>query len=144
MVEILDETCRYPFRKELKLALTQLKAELGASERELTLILCGDEQIRKFNLTYRQKDSTPDVLSFPLAEPEDAGVPVVSHLGDIMIGVDVAARQAPAHGHDLRQEVLTLAAHGLMHLLGHNHPSEDEWITFRTAQARILELSDRL
>ena len=140
MVELLDETNRYPFPEALAGALSRLMVELGAGERELTLILCHDPEIRSFNRRFRHHDEATDVLSFPLSEPDDEGFPTVPHLGDIMISVDTAARQASRHGLDLHGEVLRLAAHGLMHLLGHDHPTEDAWTTFTTAQDRILKL----
>jgi len=81
------------------------------------------------------------VLSYPTAEPDDAGFPAVPHLGDIFISLDTAARQAEERGVGLEQEVLVLAAHGLTHLRGFDHTSEAAWEPFRAAERRIVRLA---
>lgn len=140
MVEILDETRRFPATERLARALERLALELGLADREVTVVLLDDDAMRAHNLRDRGEDAPTDVLSYPSGEPEDVGVPEIPHLGDVLIGVDVAARQAPRHGHELVHEVLVLAAHGLTHLRGYDHPTEATWRPFREAQARILEI----
>ncbi|ADI13580.1 rRNA maturation RNase YbeY [Truepera radiovictrix] len=142
MIEILAER-PYPFRKRLQAVVTALKAELGAGDKELTIVLVDDPKIRELNRAHRGEDAPTDVLSYPLAEPDDAGFPEVPHLGDIVISLDTAARQAAAQGHTLELEVVTLAAHGLTHLLGFDHPTEEAWTTFRQNQARAAALLER-
>ena len=66
--------------------------------------------------------------------------PEVEQLGDVFISLDTAARQAKEKGHDLETEILSLAAHGVTHLRGYDHPTEAAWQTFHQAQNRILEL----
>lgn len=140
MVEILDETNRFPHERELRTLLQALLDEYGLGDRELTLVLMEDAAIRELNRDHRGEDEPTDVLSYPTAEPDDAGMPTVAHLGDIFIGLGVAERQAAERGHDLLSETLVLAAHGLTHLRGYDHPTEEAWQIFDTAQRRILEL----
>lgn len=140
MTEILGEARRYPSPDALKRALDALKAELGVPDKQLTVVFTNDADIHALNLEHLGVDSPTDVLSFPLFEPGDEGFPVVPHLGDIVISLDTAERQAEAAGHTLEHEVATLAAHGLTHLLGHDHPTEAAWAVFRTNQTRILAL----
>ena len=140
MVEVLDETNRFPHVNTLRDATQSLLEELGLAERELTVVLQDDETIRQLNRDHRGIDSPTDVLSYPTAEPDDDGIPIVPHLGDIIISVDTAARQASEHGHDLLGEVLVLTAHGLTHLRGFDHSTEEEWNIFRVTQQRILGL----
>lgn len=140
MVEILDETSRYPRPEALRGPLERLLVELGLGEREVTVVLVDDAAIRTLNRDHRGEDEATDVLSYPTHEPDDRGMPEVAHLGDIVIGVETAARQASRHGHDLDAELLVLAAHGLTHLRGYDHPTEEAWQEFRRAQRRILEL----
>jgi probable rRNA maturation factor len=140
MVEILDETNRFPHVDLLRRTLDALLADLGLADRELTVALMDDEGVRRLNREHRGVDEATDVLSYPTAEPDDRGMPAVAHLGDIIIGTAVAGEQAREHGHDLLSEVLVLAAHGLTHLRGYDHPTEASWKIFRETQQRVLAL----
>jgi probable rRNA maturation factor len=139
-VEILDETGRFRRREAVRSALAALGAELGAAGREVTVVLVDDDTIARMNAAHRGVDGPTDVLSYPLHEPDDVGMPTVAALGDVVISLDTAARQAIEHGHAPWREVLVLAAHGLMHLLGDDHPDPVAWARFEAAQARVLEL----
>jgi probable rRNA maturation factor len=143
VTEILGEARRYPSPSALKRALDTLKAELGVPDKQLTLVFTSDADIHALNREHLGVDSPTDVLSFPLVEPGDEGFPEVPHLGDIVISLDTAQRQANAAGHTLEREIATLAAHGLTHLLGHDHPTEAAWTVFRANQTRILALLSR-
>ncbi|MCS7067815.1 MAG: rRNA maturation RNase YbeY [Meiothermus sp.] len=123
---------------QVRKALQSLLAELGHQDKSLTLILTDDPAIRALKRAHWGEDAPTDVLSFPTYEPGDPFVP--PHLGDIVISLDTARRQATEQGHSLLSEVKVLAAHALWHLLGHDHLSEAEWEGFRQVQARILEL----
>ena len=80
---------------------------------QITVALVPDRRVQELNRTFRGKDSSTDVLSFPAHEP---GV-----LGDVVIARGVARRQARGAGHDLPTEIRVLALHGLLHLLGYDH-----------------------
>ena len=79
----------------------------------MTVALVPDRRVQQLNLTFRGKNASTDVLSFPAEEP---GV-----LGDVVIARGVARRQARGAGHDLPTEIRVLALHGLLHLLGYDH-----------------------
>ena len=143
MTEILGEARRYPSRNALKAALNALKTELGVGDKQLTVVFVDDAEIRALNQEHLEVDGPTDVLSFPLLELGDEGFPDVPHLGDIVISLDTAQRQADAAGHSLEIEVATLAAHGLTHLLGFDHSTEDAWADFRANQTRIVALLSR-
>jgi probable rRNA maturation factor len=85
---------------------------------ELSLSLVTDAQIRRLNRQWRGKDQPTDVLSFPAG-----GSPIPGHrpLGDVVLSVDTARRAAKAHGTTLDGELALYLAHGLLHLLGHDH-----------------------
>jgi probable rRNA maturation factor len=90
---------------------------LGLSKVELSIALVSDPQIKRLNKLYRNKDKPTDVLSFPIGEKvEDWLI-----LGDIVISVDTAKRQAKELGHSLEEELKRLLVHGLVHLLGYDH-----------------------
>ena len=79
----------------------------------MTVALVPDRRVQELNLTFRGKNSSTDVLSFPADEP--------GMLGDVVIARGVARRQARSAGHDLPTEIRVLALHGLLHLLGYDH-----------------------
>src|SRR5690554_2381636 len=141
-IELLDETSRYPHAERLTRTLAALLHELRLQDRELTVVLMDDAAIAQRNRADRQEDGPTDVLSYPTFEPGDEGFPEVPHLGDVLISLETAARQAEENGHSLEEEVLVLAAHGLTHLRGFDHRTDEEWQPFLEVQARILQLAD--
>lgn len=139
-VETLDETLGFPHAETLTALLEALMTERGLSDRDFTLVLTDDERIAELNARDREVEGPTDVLSYPTSEPTDVGFPQVAHLGDVFISLDTAAVQADAAGHDLLDEVATLAAHGLMHLCGYDHQEAEDWQPFYAAQERIRKL----
>jgi len=140
VVEILDETRSYPHHADLAAALARLMAHLRLMRRQVTVVLMDDATIRRYNREHRGVDRATDVLAYPTAEPDDINnmMPPVSHLGDIFISLETAGRQALARDHDFASEVKLLAAHGLTHLLGYDHPTEEAWRVFHHHQQLIL------
>jgi len=93
---------------------------LGLQGVELSIVLCDDAAIHALNKQWRGKDEPTDVLSFP--QIEAGAVPVPGGvLGDVVISLETAARQADRLGHSLEVEVRRLLVHGALHLLGHDH-----------------------
>ena len=90
----------------------------------VTIAVAPDRRVRELNRRYRGEDSATDVLSFPADEPGE--------LGDVVIALGVATRQAAAAGHSLATEFRVLALHGLLHLLGYDHERD-------TGEMRRLE-----
>jgi probable rRNA maturation factor len=102
--------------------------ELDLGEAELSVLLTNDAEIHALNLQHRQKDKPTDVLSFPLDEGggADGAVSGTRVLGDVVISLDTAARQALGRKRELLPEVRFLLAHGLLHLLGYDHGNPRE------------------
>ncbi|MGQ9692382.1 MAG: rRNA maturation RNase YbeY [Thermaceae bacterium] len=125
-------------RPRLRRALSRLMEELEVGDKAVTVVLTGDRTLRRLKRIWWGEDETTDVLAFPNYEPGDPFIP--PHLGDIYISLDTAARQAAARGVSLEEEVLELAAHGLWHLLGHDHQDEQGWAGFLRVQERIRTL----
>lgn len=140
MVEILDETNRFPAAESVRDALEAFLREEGLGDAEMTVVILPDEEIHRLNASHRGVDEPTDVLSYPTHEPDDVGMPKVPHLGDVLIALGVASRQAEEHGRSTAEEVAALAAHGLTHLRGHDHPDDDAWQPFLQAQERVVEL----
>lgn len=105
---------------------------------ELSMVLCSDPFIHRLNRQHRGVDAPTDVLSFPMRDegnPEDED-PV---LGDVVISIPTAERQAAEQGHSLAQELRVLLVHGFLHLLGYDHEtSEEDAAEMRAAEGRLL------
>jgi probable rRNA maturation factor len=110
---------------------------------ELSLKLTTDADIAELNQTFRQRNEPTDVLSFaaldldfPMAADLLTTEPL--NLGDIIISLDTATRQAAEAGHSLRWETAWLAAHGFLHLLGWDHPDEPSLVVMLDKQNDLL------
>jgi probable rRNA maturation factor len=113
-----------------------------AEAYELTLRLTDDAEIQQLNAQYRQQNQPTDVLAFaalevdfPMAEELDCE-PL--YLGDIIISVETAHRQAQKQEHSISTELVWLAAHGFLHLLGWDHPDEAQLQRMLRQQERLL------
>ncbi|PSB27031.1 rRNA maturation RNase YbeY [Stenomitos frigidus] len=111
---------------------------------ELSLRLTGDREIQSLNQQYRQQDQPTDVLAFAALEsvfvpPQELQSTLPLYLGDIVISVGTAQRQADAQKHPLDIELAWLAAHGLLHLLGWDHPDEESLNRMLKQQQVLLE-----
>ena len=101
-------------------SLKRLLKELGFKDSEVSLLLVDDDQIREINKNYLQRDRPTNVISFAMTEGAFGDVhPEI--LGDIILSVETAARDALACDIDFMDEVEFLLIHGLLHLLGYNH-----------------------
>ncbi|MFO7761451.1 MAG: rRNA maturation RNase YbeY [Thermodesulfobacteriota bacterium] len=110
----------------------------GQNDSELSILLTDDSRITELNNTYRQKDRSTNVLSFPLFEPETPGMPVL--LGDIVISVESAAREARLQGIDINDYLNILLVHGLVHILGYDHEKgERETEEMAVQEKKLLE-----
>ncbi len=112
-----------------------LLRELGEKRASLSLALVDDETIRALNRTHRGKDKATDVLSFPLRSedsPEDL-------LGDVVISVETAKRQAAAYDAPLQRELERLLIHGVLHLLGHDHHEAGQRRRMEAEERRLAE-----
>jgi probable rRNA maturation factor len=143
----------------------ELPAPLQAPAYSLGLSLVGDGEIAALNADWRHQEGPTDVLAFaaqdealgeapPMPMPswadgeegedgEDDDEAEPLELGDIVISVETAARQAPEHGHSLERELLFLASHGLLHLLGWDHPDEASLGAMLAQQEQLLAVTKR-
>lgn len=130
-----DETEEVPESSEE--LITRLLNHAAAMEGlkgiyELSVTFMDDEAIRSVNAEFRGKDSPTDVISFALEELSEGEVAIVQEenmpvvLGDIIISIETARRQAEEYNHAFERELGFLALHGFLHLLGYDHMDEDE------------------
>lgn len=136
MIEILNRQKKHPIRtRELRGLLGRLVARYRLADPEITLAFVGSAAMRTLNRRFRKKDRPTDVLSFPLGKQGPDGR---HYLGDIVIAVPVAFRQAREKGHSLRRELELLAVHGFLHLLGFDHGTGIEEEEARLAAGKFL------
>ena len=109
---------------------------------EVSVTFVDDERIHSLNKEYRDVDSSTDVLSFPLGENgvydknNDTGALL---LGDIVISIPTAVRQAKTYGHSLQREIGFLTVHSMLHLLGYDHVNGGmEEVRMREKEERVL------
>jgi probable rRNA maturation factor len=110
---------------------------------EVSVVLADDDYIHELNRQYRGKDCPTDVLSFALNEGEEPEIidgPEESLLGDIIISLETATRQAGKFGHSLERELAFLTVHGMLHLLGYDHEKAQEQCEMRQEEEYILSL----
>jgi len=111
----------------------------GATDRNLSLVLTDDPRIAETNETWRGVSGPTDVLSFPMDEGEVlSSGGAQDPLGDVMISLDTAGRQADEHALTLEEEVTFLLVHGFCHLLGHDHGEPEEAARMRAEEDRLL------
>ena len=139
-VEVLVTVAGAPRAAQVRAWTRILLSKAGAKRRSspspsLLVLICGDRRMRTLNRTWRRIDRPTDVLSFLPFKESSSSLPP-SFLGDLVIDVPYAARQARKRGHPVAREIQILLAHGLLHLLGYDHETDDG--TMFRLQRRLL------
>jgi len=121
------------------------KAKLS-DNTEVDITIVTDEEIHILNRDYRGVDRPTDVLSFALdegeEEPEILGLEAEHLLGDIIISAERAAAQADEFGHGINREIVYLAVHGILHLLGYDHMIDEDKVVMRAREEETLRELD--
>jgi len=117
--------------------------EAVSPDQEVSILLVDDAAIRELNSLYRGIDAPTDVLSFAMNEDtaEGEGFTVMEDdniLGDVVISLETASRQAEEYGHSLEREVGFLAVHGVLHLLGYDHAGDRDTARMRAREEEVL------
>jgi metalloprotein, YbeY/UPF0054 family len=121
----------------MKKILEKLLKDLDYRNKELSVLFTDDNEIAALNKQYRFKTGPTNVLSFPMNEGED--IIVSDLLGDIVISIETALREAKIKEIPFTNYLIQLLIHGLLHLIGHNHEnSEEEAILMETEETRLL------
>jgi probable rRNA maturation factor len=110
-------------------------------QSELSVVLTGDSQIQRLNRIYRGKNQPTDVLAFSQREGE-LGDRAGRLLGDVVVSIPTARRQADLYGRDLASELTELLAHGLLHLLGWDHETAAADRQMRLETRRLCAAAD--
>lgn len=124
-------------RRLLRSRARRILRELGHARSELSIALVDDETIAVLNRAYRGQPRPTDVLSFSLLEGEHADYRG-RLLGDVVIGVETAARRARSARRGIDEEVARLLIHGVLHLLGQDHVRSADARAMRREERRLL------
>jgi probable rRNA maturation factor len=130
-----------PKRRDLKASELEEFAQRALRAMKLKhggfgILITGSGQLQQLNLRFRGKNQPTDVLSFPAAAFNQKGDFPFVHTGDIAISADIAADNAQRYGHSLSDEIEILMLHGMLHLSGLDHESDDGEMAKRELQLR--------
>ncbi len=139
MPEIINNQRKIKFdRKTFQIFAEKILEKVGEAEnKDFTVAFIADKKMRELNDNFRGKNATTDVLSFPFKADEFETE--ADHLGDIAISTEQAARQAAENNLDFETEIKQLILHGVLHLCGYDHETDDGEMN-----KRELELRDKL
>lgn len=128
-----------------KAAKTTLKNENIDFDCEITVSFVDNEEIKKLNNEYRNKNKVTDVLSFPLGENGNYDINPENNmymLGDVILNLERAELQSIEYDHSFEREVSYLTVHSILHLLGYDHMNKDDKKLMRTREKEIMEILD--
>jgi probable rRNA maturation factor len=131
--KVLDQS----FKELIENRIDKIIVNMDCAPCEVSVVICDDEFIHQLNRDYRDKDKPTDVLSFP-GDFEDITDAPVKVLGDIIISVETAKRQAETRNHSLELEMQTLLIHGMLHLLGYTHEGDDDEAVMESKAKELL------
>ncbi|MDY6826039.1 MAG: rRNA maturation RNase YbeY [Bacillota bacterium] len=129
--------------EKLLRVVNDLLAEHNLKGGETAVVIAGDSYLHDLNRRFRDRDAPTDVLSFSYFDAEenlDQGHEEDFAFGDIYISIDRAREQAEKAGHSLEKEILLLAIHGMLHLLGFDHEEEGDTARMRKKEQELLRL----
>lgn len=122
---------------QIKRQLLQAMVYLGCQDQELSVVFASDHMLHELNRAYRHKDRPTNVLAFP-QEPIATAGPAARLLGDVIVSLPTADREAQTLEQPLETRVVYLLIHGLLHLLGYDHEQSD------AAQQRMEALEQEI
>ncbi|KAM6955728.1 endoribonuclease YbeY [Lycodopsis pacificus] len=137
-------------RARLRKDVDTLRHILGIHKFDLGIVCVDNHRIQQINKIYRKKNVPTDVLSFPFYEDLRPGkLPCPLHrdelnLGDIFLGVEFVMKQCKEDSLDLHGALAVITAHGICHLLGYRHETEEEWTEMLQKESYILNEYNRL
>ena len=120
-------------KRNIRVKVTQLLKLLGCANKEICITLVDDETIQDINKKYLSKDRSTNVISFSLHEGEFGDINPET-LGDVVISVETALRDADKGNLSFDEEIFFLIIHGLLHLLGYNHVNTSKANTLKMKQ----------
>lgn len=127
-------------RQEISRRIQRMIGDLQLKKLEVSFVLTNDKRVHELNRIYRGKDRPTDVLAFAMQEGEFAAL-AEGVLGDVIVSVETARKQALSRSIAVLEEVTMLLAHGLLHLLGHDHDTDAKDRRMRAETERLCEVA---
>lgn len=135
MVEITNRQKKKKIRlKELKKTLDQTLGFLGVSSQAVSVVLCDNKFIRALNKKFFKRNTSTDVISFPLKDGLER-----DYLGEIIVSVEEASLSCREYGNNFKSELLLYSVHGILHLLGYRDETKKQREKMERKQSKILE-----
>ena len=131
--------CYFLNRKKLERIVTFVLQTIGVNDAELSIVFTTDSKIKRLNLLYRKQNRSTDVLAFSMREgkhlKKDSSI-----LGDIVISVDRARKQARRFNSSFKKEIYLYIIHGLLHLVGYDDVKSSSKKRMREKETQLLNL----
>jgi probable rRNA maturation factor len=126
MIEVINNQRKIKINNEIwhEFALQATKIFKKSRGKNLNIVFLSDRKMRKYNREFRGKNATTDVLSFPHQQDEFDFEETYNNLGDIVISVEQAQKQAAENNLLLELEIRQLILHGILHLCGYDHETD--------------------
>lgn len=135
----IDDSFKNFIKKCIKATLDYEKVEKNV---QISFLFVGNEEIKKLNNKFRDKDKVTDVLSFPGYEDIEKVDSEILYLGDVVISCKRASLQAKEYNHSEKREIGYLTIHSILHLLGYDHKNESDKKIMRSKEKDILKSID--
>ena len=139
MINEWQKSVKLP-KKEIKILVSTILKSMMAEKSIVGITFVDDKTIHKLNKKYRKKDKPTDVLSFALKDGEISTVISSDLIGDVVISIETAIRQAKDFKHSFEKELKILLVHGILHLFGYDHIKEKEFGTMKKKEKEIFKL----
>lgn len=150
-IMIINQQNIVNYNKEMQHLITNVvnnTAKLGRLPKntEVSILIVDNSYIQELNFIYRSQNKPTDVLSFSMNETNDIEpnydeVGEVNLLGDIIISLEQALVQSKEYGHSLERELGFLVAHGMLHLLGYDHETEEERMVMHSLEEKVMQVT---
>ena len=128
-------------KQEIKRKMAKLLEDLGFLDKELSILLTSDQTIARLNEAYLGRQGPTNVIAFPMEEQPQGNQAISPMLGDIVVSVDMAIKEAKETGESVTEAIDRLLIHGLLHLAGYDHEnSEEEARRMRAQEERLMAL----
>lgn len=127
---------------KIKMKLKRILKDLECHDAELSILITDDNHIAELNRRFLKKKGPTNVLAFPIRD-DDPTEPETLMLGDIVISLDAAMRDAKKAGESLTIMIDRLLIHGLLHLLGYDHERSEEAVKMEEETERLLTMVER-
>jgi probable rRNA maturation factor len=146
---IINQQSKINYGKELQQVIVNVcngvsKIIRLPKDSEVSIMIVDNSYIQELNLIYRKQNRPTDVLSFAMNEltddePDYDSSEELNILGDIVVSLEQASLQSNEYGHSLERELGYLVAHGMLHLMGYDHETDEEARVMRSLEEKIMQ-----